>query len=116
MVAIPVAILLFYGIEDKSAWFFGHDYINDYRYRIENNVVYHIGVMVSHYALIVTLSIVGLLISWIIYEILKLSNVTISRSKFKLIFHLVAKTLTFSQNSFQSNPTKNKSISMVSID
>lgn len=116
MVAIPVAILLFYGIEDKSAWFFGHDYINDYRYRIENNVVYHIGVMVSHYALIVTLSIVGLLISWIIYEVLKLSNVTISRSKFKLIFHLVAKTLTFSQNSFQSNPTKNKSISMVSID
>ena len=116
IVAIPVAILLFYGIEDKNSWFFGHDYINDYRYRIENNVVYHIGVMVSHYALIVTLSIVGLLISWIIYEVLKLSNVTISRSKFKLIFHLEAKTLTFLQNSFQSNPTKNKSISMVSID
>ena len=99
IVAIPVAILLFYGVEDKNAWFFGHDYINDYRYRIENNVVYHIGVMVSHYALIVTLSIVGLLISWIIYEVLKLSNVAISRSKFKLIFHLVAKTLTFLQNS-----------------
>ena len=116
IVAIPVAILLFYGIEDKNSWFFGHDYINDYRYRIENNVVYHIGVMVSHYALIVTLSVVGLLISWIIYEVLKLSNVTISRSKFKLIFHLVAQILTFLQNSFQSNPTKNKSISMVSID
>lgn len=116
IVAIPVAILLFYGIEDKNAWFFGHDYINDYRYRIENNVVYHIGVMVSHYALIVTLSIVGLLISWIIYEVLKLSNVAISRSKFKLIFHLVARTLTFLQNSFESIPTKNKSISMVSIE
>lgn len=116
IVAIPVAILLFYGIEDKNAWFFGHDYINDYRYRIKNNVVYHIGVMVSHYALIVTLSIVGLLISWIIYEVLKLSNVAISRSKFKLIFHLVARTLTFLQNSFESIPTKNKSISMVSIE
>lgn len=99
IVAIPVAILLFYGVEDKNAWFFGHDYINDYRYRIENNVVYHIGVMVSHYALIVTLSIVGILISWIIYEVLKLYNVAINRLKFKLIFHLVAKTLTFLQNS-----------------
>jgi hypothetical protein len=108
IIAIPVAILLFYGIEDKNAWFFGHDYINDYRYRIENNVVYHIGVMVSHYALIVTLSIVGLLISWIIYEVLKLSNVAINKSKFKLIFHLVAKILTFLQNSFQSDPIKNK--------
>lgn len=116
IIAIPVAILLFYGIEDKNAWFFGHDYINDYRYRIENNVVYHIGVMVSHYALIVTLSIVGLLISWIIYEVLKLSNVAINKSKFKLIFHLVAKILTFLQNSFQSDPIKNKSISMVSIE
>lgn len=108
IIEIPVAILLFYGIEDKNAWFFGHDYINDYRYRIENNVVYHIGVMVSHYALIVTLSIVGLLISWIIYEVLKLSNVAINKSKFKLIFHLVAKILTFLQNSFQSDPIKNK--------
>lgn len=108
IIAIPVAILLFYGIEDKNAWFSGHDYINDYRYRIENNVVYHIGVMVSHYALIVTLSIVGLLISWIIYEVLKLSNVAINKSKFKLIFHLVAKILTFLQNSFQSDPIKNK--------
>ncbi|HEX7274976.1 MAG TPA: hypothetical protein VF248_05125 [Nitrososphaeraceae archaeon] len=116
IIAIPVAILLFYGIEDKNAWFFGHDYINDYRYRIENNVVYHIGVMVSHYALIVTLSIVGLLISWIIYEVLKLSNVAINKSKFKLIFHLVAKILTFLQNSFQSDPIKNKTISMVSIE
>jgi hypothetical protein len=116
IVAIPVAILLFYGIEDKNAWFFGHDYINDYQYRIENNVVYHIGVMVSHYALIVTLSIVGLLISWIIYEVLKLSNVAINRTKFKLMFHLVAKTLTFLQNSFQSNPIKNKGISTVSIE
>lgn len=116
IIAIPVAILLIYGIEDKNAWFFGHDYINDYRYRIENNVVYHIGVMVSHYALIVTLSIVGLLISWIIYEVLKLSNVAINKSKFKLIFHLVAKILTFLQNSFQSDPIKNKSISMVSIE
>lgn len=101
IVVIPVVILLFYGIEDKNAWFFGHDYINDYRYRIENNVVYHIGVMVSHYALIATLSIVGLLISWIIYEVLKLSNVAISRSKFKLIFHLVAQTLTSCRTPFK---------------
>jgi hypothetical protein len=87
IVAIPVAILLFYGIEDKNAWFFGHEYINDYRYRIENNVVYHMGVMVSHYALIVTLSIVGILISWIIYEILTASKVTMKiRDKINFSF------------------------------
>ena len=93
--AIPVAILLFYGIEDKNSWFFGHDYINDYRYRIENNVVYHIGVMVSHYALIVTLSIVGILISWIIYEEWKLSNISIKTSHFEPISHLLSRTVTF---------------------
>ena len=116
IVAIPVAILLFYGIEDKNAWFFGHDYINDYRYRIENNVVYHIGVMVSHYALIVTLSIVGILISWIIYELVKLSNITINRSEFRAIFHFVVKTFTFWHDSFQGNPLKTKNISTVSIE
>jgi hypothetical protein len=90
LLAIPVTILLFYGIEDKNAWFFGHDYINDYRYRIENNVVYHIEVIVGHYAVIVTLSIVGILISWIIYELVKLSNITINRLEFRAIFHFVA--------------------------
>ncbi len=116
IVAIPVVILLFYGIEDKNSWFFGHDYINDYRYRIENNVVYHIGVMVSHYALIVTLSIVGILISWIIYELVKLSNITLNRSEFRAIFHFVAKTFAFWHESFQSNPMKTKRISTVSIE
>src|SRR5688500_13569631 len=48
---VPLFILLFYGIEDKNVWFFGHEYINDYRYRIQCNVVYHVGVMVSHYSL-----------------------------------------------------------------
>jgi hypothetical protein len=115
IVAIPVAILLFYGIEDKNAWFFGHDYINDYRYRIENNVIYHIGVMVSHYALIVTLSIVGILISWIIYELVKLSNITINRSEFRVIFQFVSKTFPFWNESFESNPIKTKRISTVSI-
>ena len=71
--SIPVTILLFYGIDDKNESFFGHDYINDYRYRSQGNVVYHVGIMVSHYALLVTLSIIGLLISWIGYEMLKLS-------------------------------------------
>ncbi len=75
---IPVAILLFYGIEDKTAWFFGHDYINDYRYRIDG-VVHNIGIMVGHFALIATVSIVGILISWIIIEGLKESNVSINR-------------------------------------
>lgn len=76
---IPLSILFFYGIEDKSAWFFGHDYIDDYRYRI-NNVVHHIGIMVGHFALLVTLSVVGLLISWIIYEALNLSKLLIRKS------------------------------------
>lgn len=80
---IPFAILLFYGIEDKTAWFFGHDYIDDYRYRISNNVVYHLGAMVSHYALVVTLSIVGILISWIIYEACKLSNISLRTNPIK---------------------------------
>jgi hypothetical protein len=106
IVAIPVAILLFYGIEDKNAWFFGHDYINDYRYKIGNNVVYHIGVMVSHYALIVTLSIVGTLISWIIYEVLKLSNIIVNRSALKAIFR-VDKTFALAHNTIQSSLMKN---------
>jgi hypothetical protein len=114
--AIPLAILLFYGIEDKNAWFFGHDYINDYRYRIENNVVYHVGIMVSHYALIVTLSIVGILISWIIYEAWKLSNISIKISHFEPISHLLTRTFVFCYKSFQGNPIKTKNISTVSIE
>lgn len=73
-VIIPLAILLFYGIEDNTAWFFGHDYINDYRYRIDG-VVYNIGIMVGHFSLIVTLTVVGLLVAWILYEVLKVSNI-----------------------------------------
>ena len=73
-VIIPLAVLLFYGIEDNTAWFFGHDYISDYRYRIDG-IVYNIGIMVGHFALIVTLSLVGLLIAWITYETVKASNI-----------------------------------------
>lgn len=73
-VIIPLAVLLFCGIEDNTAWFFGHDYINDYRYRIDG-IVYNIGIMVGHFALIVTLSLVGLLIAWITYETVKASNI-----------------------------------------
>lgn len=116
IVAIPVAVLLFYGIEDKNAWFFGHDYINDYRYRIENNVVYHIGVMVSHYALIVTLSILGILIGWIIYEVLKLSNVIINGSELKTVFLLVGKNFALWNDNIQSSLMKGKSISTVSME
>lgn len=113
---IPIAVLFFYGIEDKNAWFFGHEFINDYRYRIGNNVVYHIGVLVSHYSLIVTLSIVGILISWIIYETLKLSNISIRISHFEAIFHLVAKTLTFSYMPSRSNPMKPKTLLLNLLD
>lgn len=74
LVIIPLAVLLFYGIEDNTAWFFGHDYINDYRYRIDG-IVYNIGIMVGHFALIVTLSLVGLLIAWISYETIRASNI-----------------------------------------
>jgi hypothetical protein len=45
---IPLVILLFYGIEDKNAWFFGHIYVDDYRHRIGNNVVYNLGLMIGH--------------------------------------------------------------------
>lgn len=67
---IPISILAFYGIEDKNAWFFGHDYIEDYRYRI-GNTVYNMGLMVGHFAVISIVSIIGLLIAWITYEFLK---------------------------------------------
>jgi ABC-type multidrug transport system permease subunit len=73
-VIIPLVVLLYYGIEDNTAWFFGHDYINDYRYRIDG-VVYNIGIMVGHFALIVTVSLVGLLIAWVVYETLKAFNI-----------------------------------------
>jgi hypothetical protein len=106
---IPLAILLSYGIEDKTAWFFGHDFIDDYRYRVSNNVVYHLGVMVSHYSLILTLSIVGMLIGWIIYEGWKLLNISITRYQFLSISSLAVKTLTFCSNVFLSNPMKSKS-------
>jgi hypothetical protein len=75
---IPLAVLIFYGIEDKTAWFFGHDYINDYRYRIDG-VVHRIGVMVGHFALVVTLSVISLLIAWITYEFVKSSNILKSK-------------------------------------
>jgi hypothetical protein len=117
IVAIPVTVLLFYGIEDKNAWFFGHDYINDYRYRIENNVVYHIGIMVSHYALIVTLSILGILIGWIIYEVLKLSNVKINNSALKtIILLLMGKNFAFWNKNIQNRLMKIKSSTIVSIE
>ncbi len=70
--AIPVSILLFYGIDDKNEYFFGHNYVNDYRYKTQENEVYRVGIMVSHHALLATLSIIGLLISWIGYEMFKL--------------------------------------------
>jgi hypothetical protein len=73
-VIIPLAIILFFGIEDNTAWFFGHDYISDHGYKIDG-VVYNIGIMVGHFALLVTLSVVGILIAWIMYETLKASNI-----------------------------------------
>jgi hypothetical protein len=105
---IPLAILLFYGIEDKTAWFFGHDFIDDYRYKVSNNVVYHIGVMVSHYSLILTLSIVGILIGWIIYEVWKLLNISITNDQFLFVSSLVVKTLTFCSKVYLGNPMKSK--------
>jgi hypothetical protein len=111
---IPIAILLYYGIEDKNAWFFGHDYINDYRYRIGNNGIYHIGVMVSHYSLIVALSIVAILVSWIIYEGLKLSGILIRRFHFELIFHMFARSFAGNSKRSPSDPTKSEDFTLQS--
>jgi len=79
---IPLSILLFYGTEDKNADFFenGDGVRAEYKI-IYNRQAYYIGEMVSHWSLIVTLSIVGLLISWIIYEALNLSKLSIRKWK-----------------------------------
>lgn len=34
-------IPIYYCTEDKNARFFGHEFLNDYLYRIDNNIVYH---------------------------------------------------------------------------
>ena len=70
-VIIPLSILLFYGIEDKNANFFAQvEYRDDYR-AVYEKTVYPMGIMVSEWALIAILSIVGFLVSWISHEILK---------------------------------------------
>jgi hypothetical protein len=69
---IPLSILLFYGIEDKNADFFTKaTYPDDYRAAYEGTV-YPMGIMVSEWALIAILSIVGILVSWIGHEIFKI--------------------------------------------
>ena len=81
LVIIPLSIMLFYGIEDKNADFFAKaKYPDDYR-AVYNNTVYRMGIMVSHSALIVTLSIVGILISWIGHEAFKLLKDSINENK-----------------------------------
>lgn len=77
---IPLFILLFYGIEDKKADFFenGDGVRAEYKI-IYNRQAYYIGEIVSHWSLIVTLSVVGLLISWIFYEVLKVSKLPIRK-------------------------------------
>ena len=68
-------MLLFYGVEDKNADFFDKAiYPDDYR-AVYNQKVFHIGIMVSNLALIVILSVIGILISWIIIEGLKAANI-----------------------------------------
>jgi hypothetical protein len=84
---VPLFILLFYGIEDKNAWFFGHEYINDYRYRIQGNVVNHVGVMISHYSLVVIISIVAILISWIGYYAWRLVQISYNSNATVFITH-----------------------------
>lgn len=79
---IPLSILLFYGIEDKNADYFkkGRFITNtegwEYRY---SGVIYPYGLMVNHWSVIVVVSIVGILISWIGHEIFKLVKYSITR-------------------------------------
>jgi len=81
LVIIPLSIMLFYGIEDKNADFFARvKYPDDYR-AVYNKMVYRMGIMVSHSALIVTLSIVGILISWIGHEAFKLIKDSINEKR-----------------------------------
>ena len=78
---IPLVALLIYGIEDKNADFFAKSkYPDDYRAIYHKNI-YNIGIMVSQLAKIATISIVGILISWIIIEILKTENILKSQKK-----------------------------------
>ena len=116
---IPIIIVAIFGIDDKNVDYFEKGSFTrnsegwEYRY---NNVVYPYGLMVSHWANIAILSIVGILISWIVCEAWKLSNISIKRSHFEPISHLLARTFTFCYRSFHSNPMKSKNISTVSIE
>lgn len=70
-VAIPLSVLMFYGLEDKNADYFkkGKFITNtegwEYKY---NKVIYHYGMMVSHWSVIVVVSICIGMISWICHE------------------------------------------------
>lgn len=70
-VAIPLIVIMFYGLEDKNADYFkkGRFITNSegYEYRYQG-IIYHNGLMVSHWSLIAVLSIVFCLISWVTHE------------------------------------------------
>ena len=67
LAAIPLILIAIFGIDDKKADFFnkGDGITAEYRI-IYKQQMYYFGEMVSHWSMIATLSIVGILISTIV--------------------------------------------------
>lgn len=61
---IPLIIVLYFGIEDKNKHFFdnGNGVTAEYKI-IYNKQSFHLGEMVSHYSLLVTVCMVGIFLS-----------------------------------------------------
>jgi hypothetical protein len=57
--ATPFPIFLFYKIEDDKAWSSVYEFINYDLHLVYNIITYHIGVMMSHYTLLVTITVLG---------------------------------------------------------
>lgn len=87
-VIIPVLVLLFFGIEDKNSDFFAKSkYPEDYR-AVYDKKVYNIGIMVSNLAKILIISIVGILLSWIGHELIKLVSTSSTQSKITIDYQI----------------------------
>jgi hypothetical protein len=68
--AIFFAVLFYYGHDEENAkqqrFFDEARHYDDYQVRVGSHF-YHIGIMVSHWANIIVLTMIGILISWMIY-------------------------------------------------
>lgn len=69
MMSMPVIIVLIFDTDEKYPTLFERgDYQNDYVVRIGGKFYHPVGIMVSQASLVVILSIIGILFTWMAFE------------------------------------------------